>query len=123
MHKHSLLITLFFMMMHNAVYGTGVVHVSCSSRVTLLYLVGLGQCLPTVVAQQYPHVDPILQHEGQSHSECNHVCVWVVGRKGGERGREKGRGGRIESERERGTREKVGGKKGEGEKGERESGR
>ena len=70
----NILITMF-MMMHNAVYGTGVVHISCSSRVTLLYLVGLGQCLPTVVAQQYPHVDPILQHEGQSHPECNHVCV------------------------------------------------
>ena len=70
----NILITMF-MMMHNAVYGTGVVHVSCSSRVTLLYLVGLGQFLPTVVAQQYPRVDPILQHEGQSHPECNHVCV------------------------------------------------
>ena len=91
------------MMMHMffAVYGTGVVHVWCSPHVTLLYLAGLGQCFPLEVAQQYPHVDPILQHEGQSPPECNHVCVWVVGRKGGERGREKGRGGRRESEREK----------------------
>ena len=57
----------------SAIYGTMVVHVWCSPHVTLLYLAGLGQCLPPAVAQQYPHVDPILQHEGQSPPECNHV--------------------------------------------------
>ena len=56
-----------------AVYGTVVVHVWCIPHVTLLYLGGLGQCLPPAVAQQYPHVDPILQYEGQSPPECNHV--------------------------------------------------
>ena len=51
-----------------AVYGTGVVYMS-----PLLYLAGLGQCLPPAVAQQYPHVDTILQYGGQSPPECNHV--------------------------------------------------
>ena len=59
------------------VYSTVVVHVWCSLHVTLLYLAGLGQCSHPAVAQQYPHVDPILQHEGQSHPKCNHVCVGV----------------------------------------------
>ena len=56
-----------------AVYGTVVVHVWCSPHVTLLYLAGLGQCLPPAVAQLYPHADPILQYGGQSPPECNHV--------------------------------------------------
>ena len=57
-----------------AKYGTMVVHFWYSPDVTLPPLAGLGQCLPPAVVQQYPHVDPILQHGGQfSPSECNHV--------------------------------------------------
>ena len=44
----------------------------------LLHLAGLGQCLLSAVVQQYPHVDPVLKHEGQSQTECNHMCVGVL---------------------------------------------
>ena len=44
----------------------------------LLQLAGLCQCLLSAVVQQYPHVDPVLKHEGQSQTECDHMCVGVL---------------------------------------------
>ena len=95
----------------------GVVHV------TLPPLAGLGQCLPPAVAQQYLHDHLLLQHGGQSPTECNHVSKGSRERGGekgenvvvkmGEEGEEK-----MEGKRERGEcREtKVKGRRG-GEKG------
>ena len=44
----------------------------------LLHLAGLGQCVPSAVAQRYSHVPGLLQYGGQSQTEWHHMCVGVL---------------------------------------------